>query len=233
MERESMVIIEELDGVRLIWSLLKNPSPAVQANAAWALVPCIRNAKHSSELVRSFVGGLELIVSLLKSPDKLVLAAVCAALAVIAQDKDNLAVITDHGFIPMLVGLVNTKDELLRENLAQAIAFSCSWGRNCKDLGRLGAITPLVGYMAESRSPRVQRAAALALFHLSKNAFNCITMHESGVTKFLLRAVASEDELLQESAAGCLANIRRFALEADTMHLVDKCMRRGSDADSD
>lgn len=228
-----MAIIEELDGVRLIWSLLKNPSPAVQANAAWALVPCIKNAKDSSELVRSFVGGLELIVSLLKSSDKHVLAAVCAALSMIAQDKENLAVITDHGFIPMLVGLVTTKDEQLRENLAQAIAYSCSWGQNCKELGRLGAITPLVGYMAESKSPRVLRTAALALFHLSKNAFNCITMHESGVTKFLLKAVASEDEQLQEAAAGCLANIRRFALETDTMKIVDKCFKKSGEIDSD
>lgn len=44
-EEESMELIEELDGVRLVWSLLKNPSPRVQANAAWALCPMIQNAK--------------------------------------------------------------------------------------------------------------------------------------------------------------------------------------------
>ena len=59
-------------------------------------------------MVRSFVGGLELIVSLLKSDDKEVLASVCAAIANIANDEENLAVITDHGVVPMLAGLTNT-----------------------------------------------------------------------------------------------------------------------------
>lgn len=38
-------IIDQLDGVRLVWSLLKNPSADVQSSAAWALCPCIQNAK--------------------------------------------------------------------------------------------------------------------------------------------------------------------------------------------
>ena len=44
-EMESMEIIVQLDGVRLIWSQLKHASPKVQASAAWALCPCIENAK--------------------------------------------------------------------------------------------------------------------------------------------------------------------------------------------
>lgn len=59
-------------------------------------------------MVRSFVGGLELIVSLLKSDDQEVLASVCAAIANIAKDEENLAVITDHGVVPMLAKLTNT-----------------------------------------------------------------------------------------------------------------------------
>ncbi len=64
--------------------------------------------KDSGEIVRNFVGGLELIVSLLKSDDKEVLASVCAAIAEIAKDEENLAVITDHGVVPMLAELKNT-----------------------------------------------------------------------------------------------------------------------------
>jgi hypothetical protein len=58
--------------------------------------------------VRNFVGGLELIVSLLKSTEIDVLASVCAAVAEIAKDEENLAVITDHGVVPMLASLTNT-----------------------------------------------------------------------------------------------------------------------------
>ncbi|XP_035569281.1 outer dynein arm-docking complex subunit 2 isoform X14 [Canis lupus dingo] len=46
VEPESMMIIDRLDGVRLLWSLLKNPHPDVKASAAWALCPCIQNAKN-------------------------------------------------------------------------------------------------------------------------------------------------------------------------------------------
>jgi len=73
--------------------------------------------QDAGEMVRSFVGGLELIVSLLKSDNKEVLAAVCAAIANIANDEENLAVITDHGVVPMLAKLaptVSTKHNLLR-----------------------------------------------------------------------------------------------------------------------
>lgn len=108
----------------------------VQANAAWSLVPCIRYATDSGEMVRCFVGGLELIVNLLKSSDNHVLACVCAAIAEIAKDIENLAVITDHGVVPMLVNLVNTQNVELREHLASAIAYCCAWGSNCKTFGR-------------------------------------------------------------------------------------------------
>ncbi|XP_046397055.1 armadillo repeat-containing protein gudu isoform X2 [Ischnura elegans] len=213
-ELESMEIIEELDGVRMVWSMLKRPYPAVQAAAAAALCPCIQNAKDSGEMVRSFVGGLELIVGLLRSTDNRVLASVCAALSIIALDRENLAVITDHGVVPLLSELVLSTDDLLRQHLAEAIANCCQWGNNCREFGRLGAITPLVGYMASS-DPLVHRSTAHALNSLSEDAFNCVTMHQSGVVQYLLETIGSEDEKLQESSAGCLSNIRKLTLSAE------------------
>ncbi|XP_069700349.1 armadillo repeat-containing protein gudu isoform X2 [Periplaneta americana] len=213
-EPESMEIIDQLDGVRLIWSQLKHPSPAVQANAAWALCPCIQNAKDSGEMVRSFVGGLELIVSRLKSTDTNVLACVCAALAKIAQDTENLAVITDHGVVPMLAELVLTDEDILKQHLAEAIAYCCSWGVNCYEFGRLGAIMPLVNYM-NSKDKNVHRTTAYALYKLSADPYNCVTMHQSGVVPYLLETIGSADEKLQEASAGCLSNIRKLALAAE------------------
>ena len=101
----SMAILEELDAVRLLWSLLKNPHPRVQAYAAWALCPCIENASESGELVRCLVGAMELVVRLLKSNENLVLSAVCAAIATIAKDKENLSILTDHKVVYMLADL--------------------------------------------------------------------------------------------------------------------------------
>ncbi|XP_005156286.2 outer dynein arm-docking complex subunit 2 isoform X1 [Danio rerio] len=211
---ENMMIIDRLDGVRLLWSLLKNPNPEVQASAAWAICPCIENAKDAGEMVRSFVGGLELIVNLLKSQNKDVLASVCAAIAKIAKDVENLAVITDHGVVPMLASLTNTEEDKLRRYLAEAIACCCTWGSNCVSFGEAGAVAPLVRYLY-SKDPSVHQATARALFELSKDPNNCITMHENGVVKLLLVMIGSTDEILQEAAASCVANIRRLALAND------------------
>ncbi|XP_046364085.1 outer dynein arm-docking complex subunit 2-like [Haliotis rufescens] len=210
-EPDNMVIIDKLDGVRLLWSLLKNQNTQVQASAAWAICPCIENAKDAGEMVRSFVGGLELIVSLLKSEDKEVLASVCAAIANIAKDEENLAVITDHGVVPMLAKLTNTTDDKLRRHLAEAIARCCNWGNNRVAFGREGAVAPLVKYL-KSQDENVHRSTARALYQLSKNPDNCITMHEAGVVQPLMKMVGATDEDLQEAAAGCVGNIRRLAL---------------------
>ncbi|NXG27019.1 ARMC4 protein, partial [Dromaius novaehollandiae] len=213
-EPENMMIIDRLDGVRLLWSLLKNPNPDVQASAAWAICPCIENAKDAGEMVRSFVGGLELIVNLLKSKNKEVLASVCAAITNIAKDEENLAVITDHGVVPLLSKLANTNNDKLRRHLAEAISHCCMWGSNRVTFGETKAVAPLVRYL-KSNNPSVHRATAQALYQLSEDPNNCITMHENGVVKLLLAMVGSTDEILQEAAAGCIANIRRLALATE------------------
>ncbi|KFP68469.1 Armadillo repeat-containing protein 4 [Cariama cristata] len=213
-EPENMMVIDRLDGVRLLWSLLKSPNPDIQASAAWAICPCIENAKDAGEMVRSFVGGLELIVNLLKSKNKEVLASVCAAITNIAKDEENLAVITDHGVVPLLSKLANTNNNKLRRHLAEAISQCCMWGSNTVTFGETKAVAPLVRYL-KSNDPSVHRATAQALYQLSEDPNNCITMHENGVVKLLLAMVGSTDETLQEAAAGCIANIRRLALATE------------------
>ncbi|XP_048223663.1 outer dynein arm-docking complex subunit 2 [Perognathus longimembris pacificus] len=214
VEPESMIIIDRLDGVRLLWSLLKNPHPDVKASAAWALCPCIQNAKDAGEMVRSFVGGLELVVNLLKSDNKEVLASVCAAITNIAKDQENLAVITDHGVVPLLSKLANTNNDKLRRHLAEAISRCCTWGKNRVAFGEHKAVAPLVRYL-KSSDTNVHRATAQALYQLSEDADNCVTMHENGAVKLLLDMVGSPDEVLQEAAAGCISNIRRLALATE------------------
>jgi len=218
---ENMVIVDKLDGVRLLWSLLKSWNPEVQASAAWAICPCIENAKDAGEMVRSFVGGLELIVGLLKSEDIGVLASVCAAIANIARDEENLAVITDHGVVPMLARLTPTNDDTLRKHLSEAIANCCMWGDNSVAFGRNGAVQPLVRYL-HSPDPLVHRSTAYALNQLSANPDNCIAMHTAGVVQYLLTMVGSPDEELQEAAAGCLENIRKLALANEHARLASQ-----------
>ncbi|KAK5898246.1 hypothetical protein CgunFtcFv8_015682 [Champsocephalus gunnari] len=209
-DMDNMAIIDQLDGVRLVWSLLKNPSAEVQSSAAWALCPCINNAKDAGEMVRSLVGGLELIVNLLKSTNNEVLASICAAIAKIAKDKENLAVLTDHGVVPLLAKQTNTTDDRLRRHLAEAIGHCCMWGSNKASFGDAGAVAPLVRYL-KSKDKEVHQSTAMALYQLSKDPNNCITMHEKGVVKPLIHLMGSDEEMLQEAAAGCVRNIRLLA----------------------
>nr|XP_019942803.1 PREDICTED: armadillo repeat-containing protein 4 isoform X1 [Paralichthys olivaceus]XP_019942804.1 PREDICTED: armadillo repeat-containing protein 4 isoform X1 [Paralichthys olivaceus] len=210
-DRDNMAVIDKLDGFRFMWSLLKNPSPEVQSSAAWALCPCIENAKDAGEMVRSLVGGLEMIVNLLKSTNNEVLASICAAISRIAKDKENLAVLTDHDVVPLLAKLTNTTDDRLCLHLAEAIGHCCMWEGNRASFGEAGVVAPLVDYLKSSNSA-VHYHTTHALYQLSKNPDNCITMNERGVVKPLIVIMGSDDEMLQEAAAGCVRNIRHLAL---------------------
>ncbi|KAK0080204.1 hypothetical protein PV325_000302 [Microctonus aethiopoides] len=206
-----------LDGVRLVWSLLKHPSNIVKCNACRALVPCIKSAKDSAEMVRAFVGGLELTVSILDSDDNQVLAAVCATIAAIAVDPENLGILTDHGVVKKLAKLVHTQDEQLQANLTLAIAFCCEWDRNNYEFGRLNAVAPLVNY-ANSKNKDVLKGVCIAFYHLSKEPLNCVTMHTCGVIKHVLRLVGSEDPEVQIAAATTIRHIRKLALTTEKLH---------------
>lgn len=131
------------------------------------------------------------------------LASVCAAISNIANDEENLAVITDHGVVPMLAKLTATNDDVLRRRLADAISRCCHWGSNKVAFGAASAVAPLVKYL-HSKDPNVHRSTAFALHQLSMDADNCITMHENSVVQLLLSMVGSSDELLQEAAAGTI-----------------------------
>lgn len=58
------------------------------------------------------------------------------------------------------------------------------WGNNRVAFGAAGAVAPLVHYL-KSPSTDVHRSTAKALFQLSKDPNNCITMHENGVVKVI------------------------------------------------
>lgn len=207
--------LDELDGTRLLWSLLCNKKPEVKANASWALCEYVLQDTGSPEVIRSFVNGLELLTHLLKvSKSNLELAATCALIAEVAKDSYNLAILTDYQVIPLLAQLVTTADDLLQEYVASAIASCCSHGRNTQQLGELRTVAPIVRFLAGTNK-RVQRTAAMALEQLSADPLNCVTMHQCGVVAFLIESIESDNKDLQNAAAKCLQNVRSLSLEAE------------------
>ncbi|XP_035743717.1 armadillo repeat-containing protein gudu-like isoform X2 [Vespa mandarinia] len=216
----------KLDGVRLIWSLLKHPNDVIKTNACLALVPCIKYAKDSPEMVRAFVGGLELTVSLLDSTNPKVLSAVCATIASIALDPENLGILTDHGVVSKLASLAKTENEDLRANLTLAIAYCCEWDDNSSEFGKLKIIAPLVGYM-NTKNQVVLKGVCIAMYHLSKDPMNCVTMHSCGIIKHMLRLIGSEDPEVQIAAASTIRHIRKLALTAERLHFKEMVFTRG------
>ena len=94
-------------------------------------------------------------------------------------------------------------------------------------------MAPLVSYLTTS-DLEVHRSTSVALFQLSKDPWNCVTMHQNGVVPHLLRLIGmfekyetpvqlihlrhtagSEDEEVQEASADCLQNIRKLALACE------------------
>ncbi|RXG73356.1 Armadillo repeat-containing protein 4 [Armadillidium vulgare] len=66
---EALDQLLEKEGLRLLWSHLKSPNEKIQASAANAICTCLRQEKEGlAEVVRSLVGGIELLVALLESP---------------------------------------------------------------------------------------------------------------------------------------------------------------------
>lgn len=70
----------------------------------------------------------------------------------------------------------------MRANLTLAIAYCCEWGDNSSEFGKLKTVAPLVGYM-NSKNKAVLKGVCIAMYHLSKDPINCVTMHNCGIIK--------------------------------------------------
>lgn len=64
--------------------------------------------QESSDIMRSLVTGLVMLVDLLKSHDTKVLAAACAVIGILAKEPENLAILTDYDIVLRLSSLVHT-----------------------------------------------------------------------------------------------------------------------------
>lgn len=207
-KKENLDQLMHLNGVRMLWSLMKSPYSGVQAAATKALVPFLKDPS-SPAIVRTFVDGLVFLVDLLKSNDPDVQASACMAISEIAKDKENLAVMTDLGLVELLSRLLVTKLDSVRKPLADAIGVSANYGNNRRKFGEEGAVDPLVSYLRPpSNNKNVHAATAKALKALSEDPENSNKLRHAGVVDNLLLMVESKEPDLQMAAAVAIRNIR-------------------------
>ncbi|OHS93162.1 Armadillo/beta-catenin-like repeat family protein [Tritrichomonas foetus] len=207
-EKQNLQNLTNLNGIRILWSLMKSPYNGVQAAATSALVPFLQS-ENSPSVVRTFVDGLDLLVDLLRSNDPDVQASACMAITEVAKDKENLAVMTDLGLVELLSRLLSTKLDSVRKPLADAIGVSADWSNNRRMFGEEGAVDPLVSYLRPpSNNEEVHAATAKALKALSEDTENSKNLRQAGVVNYLLDMVESKDPDLQMAAAVAIRNIR-------------------------
>ena len=207
-EKSNLSNLTQLNGIRILWSLMKSPYSGVQAAATSALVPFLQS-ENSPSVVRTFVDGLDLLVALLKSDDPEVQASACMAITEVAKDKENLAVMTDLGLVELLSRLLSTKLDSVRKPLADAIGVSADYSNNRRLFGEEGAVGPLVSYLRPpSNNQEVHASTAKALKALSEDPENSKNLRQAGVVNYLLEMVESQDPDLQMAAAVAIRNIR-------------------------
>eukprot|EP00743_Colponemidia_sp_Colp-15_P004292 GILK01004630.1.p1 GENE.GILK01004630.1~~GILK01004630.1.p1 ORF type:complete len:826 (-),score=172.80 GILK01004630.1:480-2957(-) len=205
-------VVAQHDGIRLLWSLMKIPSARVQANAAGALCPVVDSPDNLQIVVDSLMGGLELLVYLLGSKDEEVQANVCAAVGNISKAEATIAVMTEEGLLPRLARLTNTRKPNVQKHLAYAIAQCCSYGVNRKTFGKLNGVVPLVDFLRSS-DPAVLRSTAVAMLQLSDDPDNAAALRTARAVPLLVELMGSDDEILQDAAAGSVSNIRRWYMK--------------------
>uniref|UniRef100_A0A3B3XGC6 Armadillo repeat containing 4 n=1 Tax=Poecilia mexicana TaxID=48701 RepID=A0A3B3XGC6_9TELE len=171
-------------GMRALINLLNGTNQALLVNVAKAVGACAteRDNVDAGEMVLFLIGGLKLIIQLLKSPSNEVLTSIFAVIAKLAKDKEILGVLSDRGVVPLLAGLTSTTDVRLRCHLAEAIGHCCTWSSNRACFGEHKAVGPVVHYL-ESNDSSLLLNTTMALYQLSKDPNNIITMHKEGVVQ--------------------------------------------------
>ena len=110
-----------MGGLELICGLLESSDDGVLAACCFAIANIARSVSIGHHIIRQYFCS-KTINTQLYEPSK--------DFVKLYRDKENLAVITDHGVIEKLARLAETESDLLRAKLAEAIANCCDWAGN-------------------------------------------------------------------------------------------------------
>ncbi|XP_066330587.1 U-box domain-containing protein 4-like [Miscanthus floridulus] len=151
--------------VRKLIDDLKSDSIDVQRSAASDLRSL---AKHNMEnrIVIANCGAVNLLVSLLHSPDAKTQEHAVTALLNLSINDNNKIAIANADAVDPLIHVLETGNPEAKENSAATLFSLSVIEENKVKIGRSGAIKPLVDLLGNG-TPRGKKDAATALFNLS------------------------------------------------------------------
>lgn len=216
-QNRKIIADKQHDGLRLLWSLLKCKDDKVRANAAGALSILLDTPQNLNYMGQTLMGGIPVLLDLLRCDLKEVQSNACAMVGVVSKSQNVLAVMTENGLLRLVAKLTVTPYDIVRKQVAFAVAHCCSYADNKAIFGQqkvvsadghtMSAVAALVPYL-KSQDIEVLRMTAVAMMHLSEDHDNAATMREAGAVEPLVDLMGRGDELLTYAAAGACAHIR-------------------------
>ncbi|XP_056163843.1 U-box domain-containing protein 4-like [Syzygium oleosum] len=190
--------------VRKLVDALKSDSAETQGEAT-AEIRLLAKHNMDNRIVIANCGAINLLVSLLRSPDiKIQEDAVTALLNLSINDNNKIAIANADAIDP-LIHVLRTGSPEAKENSA-ATLFSLSVIEDNKvKIGRSGAIEPLVDLLGNG-TPRGKKDAATALFNLSIFHENKARIVQAGAVKYLVELMDPAAGMVDKAVA-VLANL--------------------------
>ncbi|MEN2495864.1 MAG: hypothetical protein MHMPM18_000449 [Marteilia pararefringens] len=209
-DSEASKSIAKLDGLRLLWSLMKNRNSAVVTSACRAIASSIRSNKSSASLVRSLVGGLELMVSLL-NPQKNAEIFADYSLCKKSVAQTNNCQIEDH--------LIKSQKKLLGA-VCEAICSIADDEQSLAVITDHGAIR-LISNLTITRDPKLRQQLSLAIASCCQWSQNQIAFGQMGVIeRLVIFTRTSQSRKVLTAATLALNNLSR---QTSNCHILFKC----------
>ena len=223
--------IVEAGGVKPLVVMLSSDSPEAQTHASGALWHLA--ALGSNRAVIAEAGAIPLLVGLLGTQgtdgaeERAASAALLArrqkfttgALWHLASSADNKVQMASAGAVPLLVGVLASKQAEAREHAAGVMsALARSQGGNKKQVFVQGGIPPLIELLKDPK-PMTQRHAACALWGLCDGKDGVYDKHiaDGGAIPSLIAMLNNDDDETRGFAAACLLCVCRDKAAHDAM----------------
>eukprot|EP00795_Rhopilema_esculentum_P013339 gene13339-4187_t len=214
-ETESRRTIIGDEGFRFLWSHLKSRNENVVSTVLDAIYDIVQDPEETATTVRSFLGGIEILITLMKSKNIEIRNSACKVVSRIECDEENLEVLDDYELSSIIIDLCDTADDELRKALCGCIV---SYAIHDEYRQKLRETIPYLGEWLTSSDFDVKKLTTTALFKLSCNRDNSLLIYEKGAVKHLVALITCDDQSLQESAAECVRNIRLTTVRAVENH---------------